>query len=139
MSEETPVVESKHELRAIIDDACITCKKRNTYKAMKIEEDKVPPVQLLMIHEVPLCVMATELTTNDEKFYLFYKCEDVWCLLNHLREGMMSTWLTNLKNARQKEYDAMRLKALSDHKKSKGRRSNRRSKAKEKAKKKTTG
>lgn len=118
------------QAKAIIDDKCARCVKKERYKAIELKEE-TPPAELLVVHERPMCVMVTEVGNNVEKYLLFYKCQDVWCLLNHLREGLMSSWLMNLKKAQEREYDQLRFDAMKNHKK-RGRRGNRRERAREK-------
>lgn len=124
----------KVRIRAIIDDKCVKCVKKRRFKASIYDESLTPP-ELLMVREKPMCVMISEIWNDTEKFLLYYECEDVWCLLNQLREGLFSSWLANLKREREREYDQLRLDALIDHKKLKsgGRRANRRRRAKERA------
>jgi len=121
--------------RATIDDQCLLCPKKHKLKVIPIEDkETAPPLGLMMVHAEPLCTVCVEVSVDDRFYYLFYKCEDEFCLLNHLREGVMNQWLANLQKAQERQIEADRFAAMHAHKMEPSRKANKRRKAKQRAK-----
>jgi hypothetical protein len=126
------------ELIGTITDRCPRCIKKEFHFVAKVDPEKVIPAPLAMMGagnlDVVLFLRTIPIEENKkDQYYVFFRCSDSMCLLSHLRERMMVSYLQTLQAKHQKEIDQMRFKSKADYYKSKSRRGNRRDRARAKS------
>jgi len=110
--------------RASIDIACETCKKKERYDVLKIEDGKpIPNPARLLLTASPLCVMVTESRVSGVSM-LFHRCLDPMCLLRNVKEALALYWVQDM----QRKYVAAMQQQLGARKRSTKKKNNRKSK-----------
>jgi hypothetical protein len=97
------------KLVASITDQCPLCPKKEYHFASLIDQNNPIPPAMAMMGAGNMDVVLFEDKVQEGPIYVFFRCQDPFCLLKHMREMVMTNYFQQQQQIRHQEMEKSRI------------------------------